>query len=355
MQVSNSLLVQGLREKGVDVELHVFGRKESFHEESNFRKIEHNFSASNLLGHLRVARIVHARLKDAAPDMIILLDAGVERSISFLPNFMFRAKSKIISVNSGSIATRQNLHLKGKLHSWLIRNSYKVIDRIFVADATAKLLKARYPSLMPKIRNLGRPIPKSFFIERQSPRDWPPKAGLPIFLSAGRASSDKGMHLVLEALVQLRDLHGSEIVEYWYLGDGPALKEWQEFVKINSLEKVRFLGHIDFGDLRAYYEKAHFFILPSMGEMETFGRVWVEGMALGKPVVSSTLDNLVNLVSDNINGFLIETNADSVRRAIDRCLSLSVEEYSRISNEAYETASNYELSRVVERLLKMVL
>ena len=66
------------------------------------------------------------------------------------------------------------------------------------------------------------------------------------------------------------------------------------------------MGHINYSELPFHYSKAHFFILPSQNEGETFGRVWVEAMALSKPIVSTGLDNLTNLVSDGVNGFIVD-------------------------------------------------
>lgn len=354
MQVSNTLLIEGLRESGEEVELHVLGRSDVFREDGLHSRFEHTFSATGLIGHLKVFWLVLSRTKKLSPDLVILLDAGVERAVAIAPRTVFNLKTKIISVNSGSIATRDNQHIRGKLHALLVRKGYKLFDRIFVADATAERLKELYPQLVPKIRCLGRPIPKEFFNEPKPDSNWPLEIDTPIFISAGRAESYKGIGLVLEALRQLKENNGTEVLEFWYVGDGPELENWKRMAERFGLSKVKFLGHINFNDLPKIYNMAHFFILPSQYENETFGRTWVEAMACSKPVISTSVNNLSKIVFDGKNGFLVEPNADSVKNAIDRSLGLSGEEYNALSTGAYQTACKYELSKVVDDLLQMI-
>lgn len=351
MQVSNSLLVQGLRELGHEIELHILGRPAQTRKDGLFRQFDHPFSATDLLGHLRVARLVMHRCRELSPDMVLLLDESVVRALGMLP-FKAAFGTRLVSVNSGSTATRRNSHLKGKLSAWFVRRGYRLLHKIFVADATASQLEKRLPYLAPRVRRLGRPIPSQFFIEPKDPPDWPSATGVPIFLSSGRASVDKGIHFVLQALAQLKEVYGAEKIEYWCIGGGPELESWRQLAQKLKLTKVLFFGYVDFFELHEYYAKADFFILPSKDE--TFGRVWVEAMASSKPVVSTQLNNLSNIVFDGKNGFLIQPNTDSVRMGIERCLSLTGDEYLRMSRMAYETASEYRLSCIVGELIDSV-
>ena len=86
--------------------------------------------------------------------------------------------------------------------------------------------------------------------------------------------------------------------------------------------------------------------------METFGRVWVEALASSKPVISTRLDNLARVIFDGKNGFIIEPSIDSIANIVERCLVLTSSEYLKMSKIAYETALQYSLSRIIEKLIK---
>ena len=351
MQVSNSLLVQGLLEAGHSVKLHIFGRTSKTIKEGSFRQVDHPFSATDLLGHIQVANLLIRECRKQRPDLVLLLDEGITRALGMVP-YKVRLPVPVISVNSGSTATRRNSHLKGKLNAWFVRRGYAFLHRIFVADATAGELEARHPYLASKIRRLGRPIPPQFFAEPHNPSSWPPASGLPIFMSSGRASPDKGMDLVLHALAELRERHGTEKVEYWCVGGGPELVNWQNLAQKLQLSKVKFFGHVNFFELHKYYAQAHFFILPSRGDMETFGRVWVEALASSKPVISTRLDNLSSIIYDGENGFFVEPSVESIATCVSRCLVLTSSEYLKMSQIAHETALQYSLSHIVEKLIE---
>jgi glycosyltransferase involved in cell wall biosynthesis len=59
---------------------------------------------------------------------------------------------------------------------------------------------------------------------------------------------------------------------------------------------VRFLGHVPFDTLRAFYESAQVFAFPSLHE--GFGLPPLEAMACGTPVVTSNVSSLPEVVGD---------------------------------------------------------
>ena len=348
MQISNGLLVRGLRDAGHSVELHILGRNSKTIIEKSYMEVGHPFAADRLSGHLKVANLFFRQIRSKRPDLVVLLDESIVRVLGLL-FFKIKFSAPIVSINSGSTVTRRNVHLKGLLNAWLVRRGYSFLERLFVADATAEVLGTRHPYLTAKIRRLGRPIPPEFFHVTKSPLAWPNINGLPIIMSSGRASADKGIDIVLRALAELRDASGKETVEYWYIGSGPELGSWRALAEELKLSKVRFLGYVEFRNLHKYYSQAHFFILPSRGEMETFGRVWVEALAASKPVISTRLDNLSNIIFDGKNGFLVDPTVDSIAGSLQRCLMLSKLEYLNMAEAAHQSVLQYSLSSVIEK------
>ncbi len=90
--------------------------------------------------------------------------------------------------------------------------------------------------------------------------------------------------------------------ELVYVGKGEMLETLQEeAVKMNADEKVKFLGWRD--DVHEIIPVFDLFVLPSLNE--GMGRVLVEAMALGKPVVGSDTGGIPDLIKQNETGLLV--------------------------------------------------
>ncbi len=111
----------------------------------------------------------------------------------------------------------------------------------------------------------------------------------------GRLRHEKGVDVFLQALGQLRDL---EDVHALVVGDGPERSKLEEAARG---QRVHFLGHRD--DVDRWFALADVVVVPS--RRETFGRVPLEAMALGRPVVASRVGGLVEAVVDNETGLLV--------------------------------------------------
>jgi len=107
-------------------------------------------------------------------------------------------------------------------------------------------------------------------------------------------------------------------VELVYVGKGDleeTLK--QRAVEMGVSKKVKFLGWRD--DVPEIMPVFDLFVLPSLNE--GMGRVLVEAMAAGKPVVASNVGGIPDLVHHGQNGFLVEpTNVNGLSTAIEKLL-----------------------------------
>ena len=83
-------------------------------------------------------------------------------------------------------------------------------------------------------------------------------------------------------------------------------------------EKVTFLGWRD--DIPEIMQILDIFVLPSLNE--GMGRVLVEAMAAGKPVVASRVGGIPDLVKQGHNGLLVQPrDVNGIAIAIERLLS----------------------------------
>lgn len=352
MQLSNRLLVEGLAAAGAMIDLHVFaGEHAETEQQRNIRRCNHSIRPKSIMEHLVCANTLIRQAKALRPDFLLLLDEGMVRTLGFLP-FSQKNGLRSVSINSGSTLTRGSRHFRGRVNSALVRRGYRWLDLLFVAQSTAAALPEVCPEVVDRVRMLGRPVPDSFFTAAGHEDGGQVfDNDLPTLFSCARAEEEKGIGLVLLALARLRDESNAEVANFVFAGEGPALTSWRRMAQELALRQIRFLGRRPLEELLQYYRSCYMCIFPAHGAIETFGRTWMEAFACGKPVISTTTDNLKYLVSDGGNGIAIEPEVDSICNGIRRALSLGPTDYREMSRRARETARPYSQTAIVENLL----
>jgi glycosyltransferase involved in cell wall biosynthesis len=135
-------------------------------------------------------------------------------------------------------------------------------------------------------------------------------AALPMILAVGRFVEKKGFDQLIEACAQLRreGLHfGCTIV-----GErGSAFDSIRELIRARGLtDTVRLHGAVAQDALREIYRAAHVFALPCQvmedGDRDGFPNVLAEAMAMGVPVVSTSISGIPEMIDDGVHGLLVE-------------------------------------------------
>ena len=110
----------------------------------------------------------------------------------------------------------------------------------------------------------------------------------------------KGPMYLLKAMTEVWQTHPD--IQLVYVGKGDLEKELKgEAYRTGVSDKVKFLGWRD--DIPEIMQILDIFVLPSLNE--GMGRVLVEAMASGKPIVASKVGGIPDLVKDGHNGFLV--------------------------------------------------
>jgi len=137
----------------------------------------------------------------------------------------------------------------------------------------------------------------------------------------------KGIEYLIEAVSRLRD------AEYkWRLlivGEGDLKEYYISLINQFRLEsKTIFAGYVQNEDLPKYYNLADVAVLPSVDKSEAFGLALVEAMSCGKPVIASNLPGVRSVVTEKLNGLLVEPkNSDDLAAKINFFLSNPGEAY----------------------------
>jgi len=141
-----------------------------------------------------------------------------------------------------------------------------------------------------------------------------------IFLTVTRLVKRKNIQNVVSALKEL-DSKGFEFV-YYIAGDGPELNNLVKLVeRVGLEEKIIFLGRVSEGDKQQLYDKAGFFLLPSIydsseGSIEGYGIVFIEANLNGIPVLSGNTGGMVEAVIDGETGLHCDGSIQGIQEGI---------------------------------------
>jgi glycosyltransferase involved in cell wall biosynthesis len=146
--------------------------------------------------------------------------------------------------------------------------------------------------------------------------------GRPTVLFAGNLADNKGVGVVLDAVLQLRAKYPA--IRFWIVGkpEGGCANELRERVRAAGAGgHVEFVGFVGRGDLPGFYRRADLFCSPARYEGGV-ANVYLEAMACGRPVVASTAGGAPEAVADGETGLLVPPDdVAAVVRAIDRLLA----------------------------------
>jgi glycosyltransferase involved in cell wall biosynthesis len=141
----------------------------------------------------------------------------------------------------------------------------------------------------------------------------------PIIGLFGRLSAWKGQHVLIEALAEMPEAQA--VIVGGALFNEEAFEEEirARAVALGVGDRIRFLGHrSDVADLMAAVD----IVAHSSTAPEPFGRVVVEGMLAGRPVVATRGGGVTEIVKDGETGLLVPPNDPCVLvAALRRCLS----------------------------------
>lgn len=112
--------------------------------------------------------------------------------------------------------------------------------------------------------------------------------GKKVILSISRLTDGKGLTHFVRILPKI--LEKIPNLVWLIIGDGPKKDYlWQEVIKNNLQNIVRFVGEIPHKDLNSFYHVADLFVLlthPDEGREEGLGLVFLEAQAAGLPVIA---------------------------------------------------------------------
>ncbi len=185
---------------------------------------------------------------------------------------------------------------------WLI---YRIADRIILtSEGDSDFVSSRF-----KIK-AGRISVSPNFIDTElfMPADSDVKKDRMLFI--GRLTRQKNLFSLFDALKS----------SAWTLdivGDGELKTALTEYAERNNV-KANFLGRIANSRLSEVINQYPLFILPSYYEGNP--KVLLEAMSCGRAVIGTDVEGIREIIEDNGNGILCETDSASIKGAIEKAM-----------------------------------
>lgn len=210
-----------------------------------------------------------------------------------------------------------SLTLHGDLPVYGVDHARKMAAASFVSAVTRALqeqLVSRAGLPVSRVPVISMGVDTQLFqaVERS------PVPGQLSLVTVARLHPNKGHFQVLEAVKRVRD-EGLD-VRYAIAGAGdfrPEIEAKLEELGLSSC--VRMYGNIGEGEVFSLLSRSDAFVLASVGLGEAAPVSVMEAMSTGMPVVCSKIGGTGDMISDGVDGFLVEQNdIDALARAFRR-------------------------------------
>lgn len=292
------------------------------------------------------------QLRDLRPDLLLTFTIKCNLYAGVLSTMLpFRQIANVSGL--GEAFDRQNLLTKGICA--LYRLAFSRIPRVFfqnredmAAFLHQRILRAEQCERLP-----GSGVDLSTF----TPSSGAPESQRRIFLMAGRLLPQKGYDLFLQAAARLH-LEYREHAVFWIVGipdlhRSDSRELLQRIQEYHARKIVTYFSET--ADIRPVMQQADVVVLPSSYH-EGVPRSLLEGMACGKPLITTNWKGCRDTVDDGVNGLLIEPNdADALTRAIAFFLRADREMLARMGMASRQKAAReFDERQIIARYLDAI-
>jgi glycosyltransferase involved in cell wall biosynthesis len=127
-------------------------------------------------------------------------------------------------------------------------------------------------------------------------------------IAVGRLEEKKGFEILLKAckILSEQNIRPRCII----VGEGPQREMLKEKIRELGLKNVELFGSMDFDKVKILMAESLMLVHPGRtaenGDHDGIPNVLLEAMALGKPVIASSVGGISELIEDGVTGFLIK-------------------------------------------------
>jgi len=165
----------------------------------------------------------------------------------------------------------------------------------------------------------------------------------------------KGVEQLIYMISRETSNSGMNDFEFRVIGSGNMLNYYMELSRIKGINNIRFMGHVDDKDVVEELCRSDFLILPSIDKAEGFGRVALEAISAGIPVVVSVYAGISELIARYDAGITYNPLSERSERVFDiiREIHSDKEKYNRYINNGLKmlNSEGLTLKASVERTI----
>ncbi len=161
----------------------------------------------------------------------------------------------------------------------------------------------------------------------------------PLLLYVGRLGAEKEIDRIKPILAAIPDARLALV------GDGPNRQQLQEHF---AGTPTNFVGYLRGKELASAFASADAFIFPS--RTETLGLVLLEAMAAGCPVVAAARGGILDIVTDGVNGYLFDPEAEDGAILATQRLLANQKERETLRQNARQEAERWGWSAATAQL-----
>ncbi len=226
----------------------------------------------------------------------------------------------------------------------LLKRWFRKLDgKVAVSLAAERLVLRYFPGYYNIIPN-GVDIPR-FTSSEPLPEFADGKLNILYF---GRLEKRKGVKYLLRAYAAVkREMPEARLI---IAGDGRLREGYERSIRRAGIEDVVFTGYVAEDLKPRLYASADICCFPATGN-ESQGYVLLEAMASGKPVIASNIEGFATVITDNVEGSLVEPrNPEALALALVHLLA-DDELRRACGRRARVRAEQYGWDRVAQRVL----
>ncbi|MDD5751636.1 MAG: glycosyltransferase [Candidatus Peribacteraceae bacterium] len=228
--------------------------------------------------------------------------------------------------------------LAERIGAWL---SHRVLPR---HGRRATAVRVVNPSVGDLLYTWGVPVDRirlapSFYLDRALlSRDVRPPLSYDVSF-CGRLVPNKKLATLIEAIADIPE------VRLLVIGDGPERKRCEALAKkLGMQERITFLGWLSSAEaVMGAVETARMFVMNSSSEGGP--RSVLEAMAMGMPVIATSVGIMPHVIEDGVNGLFTDGSKGDLRRKIMRLLE----------DEALRTRMGQEARKILDRFERSAL
>jgi len=216
-------------------------------------------------------------------------------------------------------------------------NKMIICNKIIALNKTTKLDLPQYLRKRSSIIPHGVKVKYKVYEKSNSPRN---------IGYVGRFVKEKCLlNLIIKFKVINEQVPDTNLI---FIGEGPLKNEMiKEIIKQGISQKVKFKNK-EFNNYEIYSEIDILVLLSK--NLEGFGLVVLEAMALGIPVITSRLSIFNELIENRFNGILTDNNLfeANILELLNNNILLN-----KLRNNGLETAKKFDVNNTIEKYLKV--